>query len=653
MSTTNPPAARPRRRGAPVDSQLVLNAETVTPAPHLLTVRHPAQDLPPTRRAWLPGQGVVVTLIAALGLVFCAVAEDLSRATLAPSPWIYWFGVILIVAPITFRATALDIASLERVSLVCLEGVALYVARLMRDPNGFTLPDEFPHALQLQNVVSTHHLYHANPLLPIVAHFPGLEGATSSIMELTGMSSWGSGTMIILFARLTVTLALFALFAAVSRSARAAALGTLLFAANSNYLIWESQFAYESLALPLLVVLLAALAERQRSPQPAAIRAWAIVAALTVVAVVPTHHLTSYLMVILLGLACLQHLPLPKRLRRSITVRGLHPIWPFALLAASLIVAWLIVVSSQTVGYLSPEVQNAVSSTLNTIDGEGPAHALFSSSGTAIGSNNLLSEEAVSFLEPVLLLIAMPFGLRALWQRKRVEPLLWILSLMAILFFAVTPLRVVPSAWEISNRTAEFMFIGAGFVVGATAMRYLNRFWRRPLVRAGVGLLVALCVVGGAIAGWPANSRLSRPIQVTAANGVAIESQAEAVGRWFASQPPGRVAAPDADSFTISLYGHHIAWSGYQYGTDATLSADSVDSFMLSQFRQGKVRYVVVDRRQVSQDNVNGLFFSLLPPEGSPDKLYPQASVVTRWSQYGARVYDSGDVVVFDLDRRS
>jgi hypothetical protein len=636
----------------------VLNAETGIPAPELLTGRRLTRDLPPKRRSWVPSPGTVVVLISAVGLALCGVAQDLSRATLAPSPWIYWLGVILIVAPLTYRATALDVSSLERIALVCLEGVGLYVARLMRDPDGFSLPDEFPHALSLQNVVSSHHLYHADPLLPIVAHFPGLEGATSSLVELTGMSTWGSAVLFILFARLTVTLGLFCLFAAVSRSARAAALGTLLFAANSNYLIWESQFAYESLSLPLLAVMLAAISERQRSPDPRTTRSWGTVVALAIVAIVPTHHLTSYLMVILLWLACVSHLRFPQRLlprswRGPVDVENKHPIWPFALLATSLIAAWLIVVSSQTVGYLKPEVQNALSSTLKTLSGEGPTHALFANSSTSIGSNNLLSEEAASFLEPVVLLIALPFGLRALWQRRRVEPLLWILSLLGILFFVVTVFRLVPSTWEISNRSAEFFFIGIAFVAGATSMRHLNLIWRHAFIRVLVGLFVGLCVVGGAIAGWPANSRLARPIQVNAANNVAIPSAAEELGRWFATQPPGLVAAGDADDYSINLFGHHAAYGGDVNQADTILAAPELQPWMLKLFRSAHFRYVVADKRQSSQDNVSGLFFNLLPPAGSPQMLFKKsAQVVSKWAPYGARIYDSGDIVVYDLDRR-
>ena len=604
----------------------------------------------PRPRAWLPSPWVLVALLVAGGLVLCAYCEDRSRATLAPDPWIYWLGLIVIVAPIAYRVTAFNISSLERTGLVVLEGVALYVARMMRDPFGYSLTDEFSHAWNLQTILTSHHLYHADPLLPISAHFPGLEAATSALATLTGMSSWGSGLLLIGAARVTIMLALYVMFSAVSRSARAGALGAVLFAANSNYLLWEGQFAYESLALPLMIVVLAAIAERHRAAGAPTIRAWGVVAAITIIAIVPTHHLTAYVLIAALWLLCIGRLWLPWPFS-PISLRAGPPIWPFALLATTMTFAWLVVVATQTVGYLSPEISSAFLSTLRTVTGEAPPRALFSNAGNAIGSNNLLSEEAVSFLEPALLLIAVPFGLRAVWKGKRPEPFVWVLAALTAGYFLLTAMRVVPSAWEIANRGAEFMFIGIAFIAGAAAMPHVRSFWRRPLARMLVGLAAGLCVVGGAIAGWPANSRLAHPTQIAAPDGTVLYSESEAVGRWFASQPAGQVIAGDADAMAIALYGHHMAFSGYEDNADPLLSSRALTGADVRRLLDEHVRYVVVDRRKRSQDSINGLYVNMLPPAASVDADYPPA-VLSKWVPYGARIYDSGDVVVFDLDRR-
>ena len=63
-------------------------------------------------------------------------------------------------------------------------------------------------------------------------------------------------------ARLLLVLALYLFFARVSGSTRIAALATLLYMANPNFVYFGAIVAYESLALPLASVVLLAVALR-------------------------------------------------------------------------------------------------------------------------------------------------------------------------------------------------------------------------------------------------------------------------------------------------------------------------------------------------------------------------------------------------------
>jgi hypothetical protein len=600
---------------------------------------------------WLPSQGALVCLSAAVGLVVCCYAQDRSRETLAPNPWIFWGGVLLIVVPIAYRATALHISSLERFLLVGVEGLAIFLARLMRDAYGYSFTDDFPHALNLQHIVATHHLYHANVLLPITAHYPGLEAAASALAFLTGMSSWGTGMLFVGVARVTLMLALYVLFTGISRSARVGALGALLFSANSNFFFFETQFAYESLSLPLLAVALAALAERQRAGKPADLFAWGVVAVATICAIIPTHHLTSYLLVGVLWTMCLRRVWLPRPFR-SVNFEPGPPVWPFAMLTSLLALAWLTVVASQTVGYVSPDIISAFEQAFRTVTGGTKARGLFSNTAGSIaaGSKNLLTEEAASFLEPVLLLISGGLGAHALWRVRRIEPIVWVLTVLAILYFFLTALRVVPSAWEVGNRGSEFAFIGMAFMVGAATLRK-PKLWSRPWVRLAVGLACGICVIGGAVAGMEANARLAHPTLFTAGDGHKIYSESEAIGRFFTTLPPGQVIADDADAMAINLYGNHVAYTGFEVSADQILSTPQPYSWEPRVVRGAHIRYVVVDFRQRSQNTLTGEYLNMVPPAAPVDVDY-KPGIATVWKSQGAAIYDSGDVIVYDLDRR-
>ncbi len=81
-------------------------------------------------------------------------------------------------------------------------------------------------------------------------------------MTITGMSPATAPAVVVGAARLVLMASMFLLFGRITGSARTAGIATAIYAGNFNFLYWGAQFSYESLALPLLVVVLMALSER-------------------------------------------------------------------------------------------------------------------------------------------------------------------------------------------------------------------------------------------------------------------------------------------------------------------------------------------------------------------------------------------------------
>ena len=82
---------------------------------------------------------------------------------------------------------------------------------------------------------------------------------------------------------------------------------------------------------------------------------WTIPILLGTIAVIVTHHLSSYALLVTLAALSLLYFAVSRRAR----ARG--P-WPFALFALAATAAWLGVVASSTVGYLTPVITNAMPS---------------------------------------------------------------------------------------------------------------------------------------------------------------------------------------------------------------------------------------------------------------------------------------------------
>jgi hypothetical protein len=129
-------------------------------------------------------------------------------------------------------------------------------------------------------------------------------------------------------------------------------------------------------------------------------------------------------------------------------------------------------VAAFTLSYLVPVFGQAFLSLINLIGGEVTRRQLFES-GT--GYVAPLAERIVAIGSVVLLLLALPFGLRQVWRRYLHHPVMLLLSGAALAYFSTLGLRLVPSAWEIGNRASEFLFIGLALITALARFPKLSK----------------------------------------------------------------------------------------------------------------------------------------------------------------------------------
>lgn len=585
----------------------------------------------------------VIALLAAIGLFLCSLANALARATLAPTELIYWVGLLIIALPIFFRLSSTKPTYRERLALVLLLGLALYGVKLVHDSVFFTFSDEFVHAFNAENIERYHHLYHFNPAIPTTPYYPGLEGATSALMTLTGMSSYGAGIFVVGAARLTFMAALFFLFVRVSGSARGAGLGVAIYTGTSNFLFWGAQFSYESLSLPLLVVVLMSFVEREAAP-PANRGAWAVPIVLGILSIAITHHLSSYaLAAIFLALAILY---------RVMKVERPNP-WPFALLAIGVALSWLLIAARATTGYLFPVLEEAIKAIVKTASGESAPRTLFHQASTTAETvaATPLAARAMALLAVAVLAAIVFLGLRALWRRdERREPLVILFCIGALSFFAALTLRFAPAAWETGNRAGGYFFLGLAFVGIYGAAEFLRRgpnlLRRRALLTGALGIVL----VGGAISGWPWDIQLARPLQSTA-EGNEIDSESLALAEWARERLDGsRFAAPEANARVLLNPGGQVAYGGQGPDIEDIVDEPELRKWQLPLLEKHHLPYVVADRRLNSEDTLRGMYFTVKDQYGGelrePGVVHKFARVPT------GRVWQSGRIVVFNLRDR-
>jgi len=532
---------------------------------------------------------------------------------------------------------------------------------VMQSPFGFTYSDEFVHLYNANQIMESGRLFAANPILPVSALYPGLEATTIALRQVAGLDVFSAGVIVVGLARLIMMVALFLLYEQVSGSARTASLASLLYTANSNFLFWSAQFSYESLALPLAVLALLVVAWRETMGQPSERLGLTLMAIVLIGAVVVTHHLSSYFLATVLGLwmgagwAREKLEPYFKRrdpdgAAKTVMRRGMATGGPggLALLAGVGAIFWLVFIASLTLHYLSPMFGKAVVSLLNQLMGEEPGRGLFHSTS---GSVAPVWERVVGLSSVLLCLLGLPFGLWQVWRRYRVHPLALLLGGAAIAYFGLLALRLVPSAWEISNRSSEYLFLGLAFVLAAGR---LPRWIPRPLLISSLVVVVGVIFAGGVVAGWSAELRVAQVYQVSAGD-EQLEPAGQNVAEWVRNHlgPDQNFAADESNGRYLMAYGDQNALTGRNLNIKSIFETPDLKPWQTDLLYTAQIDYVAVDRRRLSGDNMLGYFFDRGSSWPLPDRLLVPTENYTKFDGLPgvSRILDSGDLVLYDIRR--
>ena len=658
---------------------------------------------------WLPR----LACVTAFGLLLVALGNTLSRFSLNGFELLYYPGLALVILPNAVRLLRPEPRRSERIGLVLILGGALYLVKVLHDPLAFTFSDEF---IQLRNVldaIATNHLFSRNPLLPTTAYYPGLQTVTASMADVSGLGAFPSGIIVLGAGRLILTLGIYIFFEVAGRSPRLAGLAAVLYMANPNFIFFGAQVAYESLALPLAVMVLLIAAARSGikafgDPADRSLR-WGltIMAILAIGAIAVTHHVTSIALAGFLTVWAIVAY-LTRRRRED----GPGPT-DLAIVAIAAVAIWTVTVASPVIAYLGPVAARAVGNGISLITLQSLPRNLFTSGTGAVAP---AWERVASLAAVVFVLVGLVFGLVRVWVGHRREALIVTLALGSMIYPATLILRLTPDGAEVANRSSEFLFLAIGFMVALG----VSELWLRGLPSLPrVSLLAAaatVMVIGGFLIGWPIWARFPGPFTISA-DSRSVEAEGIATAEWTlaALGPNNREVADRSQRLLQGTYGHQEAITGYgnTYIDNSLANGDgscpnllffnradnncvSVDSKQLIETPSlgpheraiafdGDVDYVVFDRRIFAGLPASGVYIErgennrvdpltgkvgpvdLTDPDpGAPAGSGPGPSLAEIENHRGRldkwdggpgggglagveRIYDSGDMQVYDI----
>ncbi len=587
-----------------------------------------------------------LSLLGAVGLLMVAVGYTRSRASEGWGEPLFWWGLVIIFAPIVFRLFILQtLDRRERLGLLLVLQVLLYFVTSLQYPLAFKGFDEFSHWRTAQDIAATGHLFQDNSLLTISPVYPGLEMVTNAVSALTGLSLYLSGRIVVGVAHLLLVLALYLFFERVSGSARLAGIATALYMTNPHYVFFDAQYAYESIALPMAIFVLFVAARAVHLGDPLRTRLGFIIAAIVGVwTVVVMHHLTSYALMGFLLLWMLASLLRSRRTWDSVSL-GI-----FVLLGLASVAFWLVYTQSRALAYLTPVVAGAVLQLQMILAGEAATRQLFHDYG---GEVTPLWQRIVASGSVGLILIGIMPGLYWIW-RKRVNAGILALAVWALLYIPSQALRLSQAGIEVADRATEFVFLGIATVIAISMTQLKPGLLNRQLAIWGLTIGMTILFIGGIVAGsGPDWERFPGPFLVSA-DERSLTQEGISAAQW-ASVSLGsghRVATDRVNSMLMATYGRQRVITSLDDNLDpspifTSLTFDDTDLGIL---RDAHIEYLVVDLRLSTGLPRRGFYFSEIEPDAFNYTAPISRAALTKFDDLSNvdRVFDSGNIVIYD-----
>jgi hypothetical protein len=599
-----------------------------------------------------------IVLCSAAGLGALAVADEASRGqnSSVPTYILFWLGALLIFVPIAFRVLARDVSTRERLTLIVFLGLALYLVKVAGSPDTFTFVDEYVHVRNTHAIISMRHLFTWNPLLATAAYYPGLGALTAGVTELTGLSMFAAGLLVVGIARVLLCAYFYLIFESVTNSGRAAALASLIYMANPMFLFWSSTFTYENLALPLGAFVIWWVGRtRHRGGLTCIVGAVAGIIAVTV-----THHIVGFA---LAGLLAAWWFAEHVGCRATHAAR--RQVGILALVAWCAVLVWFFAVARPAPTYLiANNLLPALQDTFNVVTGHTAPRQLYHTSMAPPAW-----EPLAGFAALFVLLAVLPSSLlQARWSCRRAPAA--VATALAIAFPLSLAPRLASNGVAISGRSSEFVYAGLGCVIGllftAAASKWYawrtnlgesadrRHQWRDSFIPTCVAAaLVTVVFVGNVTVGTRVQERLPEGAHPQHYE-TTVQPDVVAASKWALHHlgPNQMFGANNIDTWALATYGDQdLADQRWLW---PVFFAESFNTDVVKAIKKLRLRYVLVNWRMTrAAPAIPDFFIHPFEPDAKHYKNAFPAPALEKFSSDPCvgLIYDAGPIQIYDLSK--
>jgi hypothetical protein len=543
----------------------------------------------------------------------------------------FWAGMLLLTLPIIALLARRSTRASTRTTLLTLYGILTYAPKLLRNPSGPLYYDEFAHYRATYDIIHTGKLFTPNPLVPIVAYYPGMHAATAALVNLTGLSIWQAAIALLLLCHIFLVLGIAMLAEALGLTRWTASLSAVFYSLNSSFLYFDTQFAYESMAITFAVWTLVAYVHTISARTARDRITSAFVTCLLFACTLITHHLSTFTLVVIMTLIALG-LSIPQIARGEQWVRTAATAWALTLFAFITMGFWFVRVAPGTISYLTPFISQGLSQLMSEAQGSAASQKLFSAS---------LSPwwEQKSAYVVVLLALGIMIGgvlfLRSRMRRGRLPTghrrALWVsLSLWGLAYFPSTVFILSAAGSQGARRSWAFTWIGLALAAGPAMAwligwaRDLTSRWLRTSAHVGFAAAVTLGMMGGTAAGVNVYYRFPGPYQY-GSDTRDITPELYAASAWFRKRFGiyNNIVIDRYSGVVFASYGLQnpaTTWTGFPtYELYLANLRSPILQSLLGKLKGSDFHYVIVDRRMAYYLPEVGVYFD----PGEPASLTP------------------------------
>ena len=452
----------------------------------------------------------------------------------------------------------------RNIAVLCL-GVTTTLIWRATNPLLFTGFDEQLHMRTLGDILSSHRLFEANPLLQVSPRYPGIETITVLVHQ-TGIPTMASAVIVVFICRVVLVTVLCDAVEQLTGSMRAGGLAVAVYALGPQFIFFNSQFSYQTLAIPLALAGVSLIARSRWSDDPLPLFFGATVC---LFGVAMAHHVTSFFTAVFLLLWTLFQRG-PARLR---VLYG-------ALASIATTLAWMIVQRSLLEEYFGPIIADVGG---DAAKGE-KREAFKDSAGTPTPLRDTL---LLLYYAAAVVLLVGALGMLALywWRRGDRQMLRWNPRLLALLLCAAIPVsmaaRVIPKGGELFDRGSSFLFFPFSLMLASFAVRL---WWpdspKRPPGRL-IGALRAIRLSATARLGLGGRPWVPRFLVVVMASVMFVSGFVLGAGPFWARLPGPYLVAADTRSMDPEVLAA-TEWARGELPAGGRIVGDRVGSALLA-----------------------------------------------------------------------